>query len=100
MPRFTKLENKKCCSNSLSPLSVKLRHKWVRFLTVLFFSFSITVVCSIALKLTIAGKQTPIPQAILTLGGGADREKFTAQIARAYPNLPIWVSSGLPPKQA
>ncbi len=36
------------------------------------------------------------PQAILVLGGATEREKFAAEFARQYPDLPIWVSSGSP----
>jgi uncharacterized SAM-binding protein YcdF (DUF218 family) len=34
------------------------------------------------------------PQALLVLGGEPKREKFAAEMARHYPYLPIWVSSG------
>jgi uncharacterized SAM-binding protein YcdF (DUF218 family) len=34
------------------------------------------------------------PQAILVLGGSPDRERFAAGLAKDYPELPIWVSSG------
>ena len=54
----------------------------------------------IPVRLAIASYQTPHPQAILTLGGGREREEFTAQFAKFYPSLEIWVSSGLPPDQA
>lgn len=40
------------------------------------------------------------PQAILVLGGSTkrlEREKFTADFAKEYPNLPIWISGGSPP---
>jgi uncharacterized SAM-binding protein YcdF (DUF218 family) len=30
------------------------------------------------------------------LGGHEDRERFAAKLARQYPDLPIWVSSGSP----
>lgn len=36
------------------------------------------------------------PDAILVLGGSTEREKFTAELAHKYPNLPIWISSGAP----
>ena len=52
------------------------------------------------LKMAIAHYQAPYPQAILTLGGGSDREKFTAQFAQLVPNIPIWVSTGISNKQA
>ena len=48
----------------------------------------------IPLKIAIAHYQAPEPQAILTLGGGREREVFTAKFALQHPDLPIWVSSG------
>ena len=36
------------------------------------------------------------PQAIFVLGGSPDREKFAANLALKYPDLPLWVSSGSP----
>ncbi|BAY21835.1 hypothetical protein NIES2100_15930 [Calothrix sp. NIES-2100] len=54
----------------------------------------------IPIRIAIASYQAPYPQAILTLGGDSDREKFTAQFARIHPTLDIWVSSGMRPKQA
>ena len=48
----------------------------------------------IPLKITLARYQAPEPQAILTLGGGREREIFTAKFALQHPDLPIWVSSG------
>ncbi|WP_411675307.1 YdcF family protein [Dulcicalothrix desertica] len=50
----------------------------------------------IPIQLAIASWQAPQPQAIFTLGGGIDREEFTAQFASAFPSLDIWVSSGVP----
>ncbi|MFM5891681.1 MAG: YdcF family protein [Dolichospermum sp.] len=41
------------------------------------------------------------PQAILVLGGSTsllEREKFTAKLAREYPDMPIWISGGSPPQ--
>lgn len=40
------------------------------------------------------------PEAVIVLGGSTknlEREKFTAQFARQYPNLPIMISGGSPP---
>lgn len=42
----------------------------------------------------IAKHQTPEPQAIFVLGGHLDREKAAAQLAKYYPDLEVWVSSG------
>jgi uncharacterized SAM-binding protein YcdF (DUF218 family) len=36
------------------------------------------------------------PQAVLVLGGAAEREKFAATFAQSHPHLPIWISSGAP----
>ena len=54
----------------------------------------------IPVQLAIAFYQAPLPQAIFTLGGGLDREEFTAQFAAWYPSLEIWVSSGTRPDKA
>ncbi|MCY7367731.1 MAG: YdcF family protein [Chamaesiphon sp.] len=40
------------------------------------------------------------PQAIFVLGGEEEREIFGAKFAHAHPNLPVWISSGAPPKYA
>ena len=45
-------------------------------------------------RLALAHRQHPAPTAILMLGGGEDREFFTAEFAQQHPTLPIWVSSG------
>jgi len=50
----------------------------------------------IPVRLAIAYFQAPHPQAILTLGGSADREEFAAQLAQSDPNLEVWVSTGIP----
>ena len=54
----------------------------------------IGIVAAIPFKLAIARHQAPHPQAILTLGGGHQREVFTAEFAIAHPKMPIWVSTG------
>lgn len=40
------------------------------------------------------------PQAVLVLGGSAERERFAATFAHTHPDLPIWVSSGSNPEYA
>ncbi|MDB9526795.1 YdcF family protein [Oscillatoria sp. CS-180] len=40
------------------------------------------------------------PQAILVLGGAAEREHFAADFARQHPDLEVWVSSGTNPEYA
>ena len=62
------------------------------FITVLILWLPVTI----PIKSAIARYQSPKPQAIFTLGGGKKREIFTAQFAKSYPSLPIWVSTGQP----
>lgn len=69
-------------------------------LMLLLVGFTLALLLTIPVRLAIAYYQTPLPQAILTLGGGADREEFTALFARFYPDTKIWVSSGTTPDQA
>jgi uncharacterized SAM-binding protein YcdF (DUF218 family) len=82
-------------------LSMKFppQHKY-RFVTLAIASLLIILLGIIPLRVAIAHYQAPQPQAILTLGGGIEREKFTAQFAQLYPQLEIWVSSGIPTNQA
>lgn len=67
-----------------------------RFIFLFITGLIIFLVSIFPLRLAIARYQAPNPQAILTLGGGRDREIFTAQFAQIHPNLPIWVSAGSP----
>jgi uncharacterized SAM-binding protein YcdF (DUF218 family) len=71
-----------------------------RFYCWVSFTLILLVLSRIPVQLAIAYYQSPLPQAILTLGGPPDREEFTAQFAKRYPSLEIWVSSGIPPQQA
>lgn len=66
-----------------------------RFLLLFSCAFLLLLLSIIPLRLAIASYQVPHPQAILTLGGGSEREIFTAQFAHYYPSLEIWVSSGI-----
>lgn len=54
----------------------------------------------ICIRQTIAIHQAPQPQAALMLGGGSNREIFTAEFAKQHPHLDIWVSSGSPKKRS
>jgi uncharacterized SAM-binding protein YcdF (DUF218 family) len=67
-----------------------------QFIFLLITGLVIALVSILPLRLAIARYQVPNPQAILTLGGGRDREVFTAQFAQIHPSLPIWVSAGSP----
>jgi uncharacterized SAM-binding protein YcdF (DUF218 family) len=42
----------------------------------------------------IATQKAPTPQAIFILGGDWKREEMAAKLAKYYPNLHIWVSTG------
>lgn len=74
--------------------SIKMKQRL--FLSLVGITIIIIVLGLIPLKLAIARYQVSQPQAILTLGGGQDREEFTAKFAQTHPNLPIWVSTGSP----
>lgn len=63
-------------------------------------AFILVLLSIIPLRLAIAYYQSPLPQAIFTLGGGLEREQFTAQFAQTHPALEIWISSGYPPEKA
>jgi uncharacterized SAM-binding protein YcdF (DUF218 family) len=77
------------------------RKRWKPyFLGLVSCAFLLLPLSIIPVRLAIASYQVPHPEAILTLGGGIDREKFTAQFAQAHPSLEIWVSSGTEPKEA
>ncbi|MEO1390535.1 MAG: YdcF family protein [Cyanobacteria bacterium J06634_6] len=49
---------------------------------------------TIWMKLYLAAQQSPIPEAILVLGGCSKREKEAARIAAVYPEMEVWVSTG------
>nr|WP_208491956.1 YdcF family protein [aff. Roholtiella sp. LEGE 12411] len=68
----------------------QLQRYWIFSIT----GFILILLLIIPLRLAIAYYQAPQPQAILTLGAWIDREEFTAEFARWYPSLEIWVSSG------
>ena len=76
------------------------RLRFYRFVFLFSCTIIVLVLGIIPVRLAIAYYQSPDPQAILTLGGGGDREPFTAHFAKHYPSLEIWVSSGQPPEQA
>lgn len=65
-----------------------------RYIIGIFISILISTIGVIPLKIAIAKYQAPDPQAILTLGGGHQREVFTTEFAKMHPELPIWVSTG------
>lgn len=60
-------------------------------------SLALALILTIPIKIKIAIHQAPQPQAFFVLGGEPKREEVTAELARWFPNLYIWVSSGLNP---
>ncbi len=77
------------------------RKRWKsRFFSLVSCAFLLLPLSIIPVRLAIASYQAPEPQAILTLGGGSEREIFTAQFAVSHPSLEIWVSSGILHKEA
>lgn len=82
--------------NNKSQNQIKL---WIIARNALFVCFTfmssllLLLMGVIAIKLAIAQRQAPEPQAILVLGGGEGREEFAAQFAHKHPHLKIWVSS-------
>ncbi|MGB8699713.1 MAG: YdcF family protein [Thermosynechococcaceae cyanobacterium] len=72
----------------------------IRFVGLAIAAFLFTLLSIIPIRLAIAFHQAPMPQAILTLGGGKEREQFTAQFAQKHPTLEIWISSGIRPDTA
>jgi uncharacterized SAM-binding protein YcdF (DUF218 family) len=49
----------------------------------------------ISIRLAIAQRQAPNPQAILVLEGNTDRIRFAADFSKSHPKLPIWISGNL-----
>lgn len=70
------------------------------FICLIISGIVISPLVTIPIHLAIASYRAPQPQAILTLGGGSEREKFTASFAQSHSSLDIWVSTGIPPEQA
>ena len=82
-------------------MKIILRKSKVKiFICLLISVIVIFPLVNIPVGLAIASYKAPQPEAILTLGGGSDREKFTAYFAQSHPSLDIWVSTGIPAKQA
>jgi uncharacterized SAM-binding protein YcdF (DUF218 family) len=75
-------------------------HQLKKYGILFIFSLILAILSFIPIRIAIASFLAPYPQAFLTLGGGSKREEFTAELAKYYPTLDIWVSSGTPPKEA
>lgn len=72
-----------------------LTQRWW-FWALVSLSFALCLCCYLALRIAIAGVQSPNPQLIFVLGAEPRRETFTAEFAKAHPDLKILVSSGSP----
>jgi uncharacterized SAM-binding protein YcdF (DUF218 family) len=77
--------------SSLSPRQYRQR----TYRTMALVALLIILLSYIPVQMVITRLQFPNPQAIFTLGGRPAREAFTAEFAQSYPNLPIWISSGM-----
>ncbi len=64
-----------------------------RIRQLLFLSVVATFLC---VGFKPIGNQVAAPEALLVLGGHEERERYAAKLAQAYPDIPIWVSSGSP----
>ncbi len=78
----------------LRKFPTRWRPRWVVILIWICTTWLVLLLGSIPVKLPIASIQHPHPQAIFTLGGGVQREIFTAAFAKPRPQLDIWVSTG------
>ncbi|MEB3209763.1 MAG: YdcF family protein [Leptolyngbyaceae bacterium] len=85
----------------ISQISMYLRLKNYRKMWVAFtITILVLLISFIPARLILAQIHSPTPQAIFTLGGGSNREEFTALFAQQHPTLDIWVSSGAPTQEA
>ncbi|MBD2364213.1 YdcF family protein [Anabaena minutissima FACHB-250] len=75
-----------------------LLYRLTKYWSYALIGFILSLLLLIPVRLAIAYNQTPQPQAILSLGGGMEREQAAAEIARWYPALKVWVSSGDSPR--
>jgi uncharacterized SAM-binding protein YcdF (DUF218 family) len=78
----------------------RLHHRLKKYGILIIVTLILAIFSFIPIRIAIASFLAPYPQAFLTLGGGSTREEFTAEIAKYYPNLDIWVSSGTSSKYA
>jgi uncharacterized SAM-binding protein YcdF (DUF218 family) len=86
--------------NTLILLMKWLCRQFKKYWVLSLFGLILVLLSVIPIRIAIASYQAPEAQAILTLGGGPEREKFTAQFAQEHPHLDIWVSSGILPAQS
>jgi uncharacterized SAM-binding protein YcdF (DUF218 family) len=75
-------------------------HKRYQFLYLTITACLLVLLSIIPIRLALTQQQVPFPQAILTLGGGQEREQFAALFAQNHPSLEVWVSSGMRPDRS
>lgn len=66
----------------------------MQFVAISLIGTSLILFFSTLMKVRTALQKAPLPEAILVLGGCLEREKAAAQIAAAYPDFDVWVSTG------
>jgi uncharacterized SAM-binding protein YcdF (DUF218 family) len=71
-----------------------------QYLDLIITACLLVLLSIIPIRMEITQQQVPVPQAILTLGGGQEREQFAALFVQRHPSLEIWVSSGIRPDKA
>jgi uncharacterized SAM-binding protein YcdF (DUF218 family) len=67
---------------------------WKKYYLIALISFFLSLILVIPVKITIALQREPYPQGMLVLGGEPKREVAAAELAKWYPKLDIWISSG------
>lgn len=75
-------------------MKLNRKHRRHHFSCIALFGLILVMVSFIPIRTAIAKQIAPSPQAILTLGGGIEREIFAARFAQMHPSLDIWISSG------
>lgn len=70
-----------------------------KYYLIALVSFCLSLLLVIPVKIAIALQQEPYPQGMLVLGGEPTREVATAELAKWYPKLDVWVSSGPNPQE-
>jgi uncharacterized SAM-binding protein YcdF (DUF218 family) len=78
----------------------QFKFKFKKYAIFALLGFILVSLSLIPLRIAIASYQHPHPQAFLVLGGDPQREKLAAELAKYYPSLDIWVSSGSAPDKA
>ena len=68
------------------------RLKWIGRLGLATLCGALVLSGLIGTRLWITLQQIAKPQAILVLDGEDDRVQFAAQLAKQYPELPVWIS--------